>query len=220
MSKPALGPSAFNLLEEIQGNNNREWYLAHKKEWEKELRGPFADILDTASEELQASPLPYSGGSHTMFRQNRDIRFSRDKSPYQTHVSGLLTRSGTKDERNGVIYLQVDAFGGFMAAGFYMLQPKELAPIRDRIIAKPEAFADMTAKLASAGLELSSEYSLTAMPRGYEAHADSPLAEALKLKSFIVRQNLSREDWTGGRIVGRLASFTIAATPLFRYMAA
>lgn len=83
------------------------------------VRFPFLRLIDGLSATLRSSGIGLSGGSKTIFRMNRDSRFSHDKSPYKTFTSGLLTRSATKDISGGVVYLHLDSKGGFMVEGLY-----------------------------------------------------------------------------------------------------
>jgi len=194
-------PKSFELLEALAANNEKAWYDEHRKEFETYLREPFGGVLELATEQLEDPSVPFSGGPKTLFRQHRDIRFSQDKSPYNTHVSGLLTPSGTKAEKEGIVYVHLDSSGGFLACGFYQLKATELAPMRDHILEKPAEFARVLKDLDQAGLALSDEGKLTAMPRGYGQYKEHKYADYLKLKSFIVQVELGRGAWLDGDIV-------------------
>lgn len=204
MSDLHFTPKAFELLEDLAANNHKEWYAQHRQEIEIYLRDPFARVLEETTQRLAQAKVPLSGGSRTMFRQHRDVRFSKDKSPYSTHVSGLLTPSGTKSEQEGLLFLQLDSSGGLMACGFYKLKTDQLTQIRDRILEQPDLFCRVLEDLDEAFLSLSDEDKLTKMPRGYEAHDKHLLAEYLKLKSLIAQTSLTREIWMSGDIVDRM----------------
>ncbi|NJL98792.1 MAG: DUF2461 domain-containing protein [Synechococcaceae cyanobacterium RM1_1_27] len=204
MSDLHFTPRAFDLLEELAANNHKDWYTQHREEIEIYLRDPFARVLEAVTQHLAQTKVPLAGGAKTMFRQHRDVRFSKDKSPYSTHVSGLLTPSGTKSENQGLLFLQLDSSGGMIACGFYKFKADQLAGIRDKILAEPEVFSRVLEELDEAFLSLSDEDKLTKMPRGYEAHAAHPHAEYLKLKSLIAQTSLSREVWISGDILDRI----------------
>ncbi len=180
---PNFTRKSFDLLEGLAENNEKTWYDEHRDDFEAYVREPFAEVLELASDRLSEIATPLSGSARTMFRQNRDVRFSKDKSPYSTQVSGVLTPSGTKAEKEGLIYLQLDSSGGMTACGFYKLKAAELAPIRDRIIEKSKVFSSVLQDLESAGLSFSDEDKLKSMPRGYEQHDEHEHVEYLKLKS-------------------------------------
>ncbi len=217
MTEAAMPASAFALLAELEENNTKAWFNAHRTRIRDEVQAPFAAILDAISAALSDSPLPLSGGQQTMFRMNRDIRFSADKRPYKAHVSGLLTPSGTKAEGGGVLYLHLAPQGGFIASGFYKLSPKALAPIRDRIVAQPDTFGAMLDSLHHASLDLSRELTLKSMPQGYSAFADAWFADYLKLQAFITRTELDRSAWRDGAVVARAAQIAEGSRQLFSF---
>jgi len=212
-----IDPRAFTLLAELDANNNKAWVDAHRGELKHLVQEPFAAVLEAVTARLADTELPLSGGKHTMFRMNRDVRFSADKSPYNPHASGVLTRSGIKDEMDGLVYLHMDATGGFVAAGYYRLPPKALGPIRDRIAARPALFRAVLDDLGSAGLALDRGHSLKAMPQGYSAHAGAWFAEYLKLQTFIVRRELEPALWVDGAVVDVVAEFALACGGLIEF---
>lgn len=210
---------AFQLLADLKADNTKAWFDAHRDAVKRELQLPFERVLEAVTDGLSGSDLPLRGGRQTLFRMNRDVRFSRDKSPYSTHLSGVLTPTGTKGEGGGLVYLQLDLDGGFLAAGAYKLDPKGLGPIRDAIVADPDRFRDLLAGLRAAGLALSEEMTLRSMPNGYKAHAEAWYAPQLKLQSFITRQALARSDWTSGAVIDRTIRFATACASLNRFVA-
>lgn len=208
---------AFELLAELEADNSKDWFDAHRDEVRQHLQGPFAATLEAISERLSSTDTPLSGSEKTMFRMNRDVRFSNDKSPYNTHVSGMLTQSGSKGEADGIAYLHLSTSGGFVAVGWYKLSPKELGPIRDRMVEHPGKLKAMVEALAKKGLELSEEQSLTAMPRGYSDHADTEIAPFLKMQTLMVQRDLPETIWTSDRLVGDVAELVVDCAPLLAF---
>lgn len=208
---------SFDLLKGLEANNDKAWYSKHKEDFEAYLREPFAEVLELASDHLSETAVPLVGSAKTMFRQNRDVRFSKDKFPYNTQISGLLTPSGTKAEKSGLIYLQLNASGGMMACGFYQLKAGELAPIRDRIIEQPKAFSAVLKDLEAAGLSLSDEDKLKTMPRGYDGYSDHEHAEYLKLKSLIAQTDLPKSAWLKSDVLDRLVEYGTGCASLFAF---
>ncbi len=204
---PNFTRKSFDLLEGLAENNEKAWYDEHRDDFEAYLREPFAEVLELASDRLSETATPLSGSAKTMFRQNRDVRFSKDKSPYSTQVSGVLTLSGTKAEKEGLIYLQLDSSGGMIACGFYKLKAAELAPIRDRIIEKSKVFSSVLQDLEAAGLSLSDEDKLKSMPRGYEQYDEHEHVEYLKLKSLIVQSSLPKSAWLESDVIDRIVEW-------------
>lgn len=214
---PGFTDRSFSFWENLEENNRPEWFKTHKEEFSEFVEAPFARVLEEASSRLDAAGVILKGGKETMFRLNRDVRFSQDKRPYKTNLSGVLTRSGNKKDAEGLAYLQIDAFGGFVAAGFYGLDPSRLTPIRQSIVKRPQEFATLLKRLRSSGLDLDRTDSLTAMPKGFSAFADHEHSAELRLKSLIVRQDFHREDWIRGHVIDRLVSVASAADELITF---
>ncbi|MEO1313726.1 MAG: DUF2461 domain-containing protein, partial [Pseudomonadota bacterium] len=203
MPQHGFTQESFRFLDNLAENNNRDWFHAHKATFKTLLETPFANLLEALSNRLEDAPRPLMGSKKTMFRMNRDVRFSEDKRLYKTHVSGLLTPSGTKSEFAGIYYLHLDTNGGTLAVGFYRQSPKQLAPIRKAMIERSEDFAEVLDQLKAAGLMLEQSDKLTAMPRGFEAHADHPHADYVRLKSLVCREDLTIETWISGDVIDK-----------------
>ncbi|MEN1728057.1 MAG: DUF2461 domain-containing protein [Pseudomonadota bacterium] len=211
--------SAFNLLGRLAENNNREWYHEHKAEFESVVLEPFSQMLEEISDELLAEDMRFYGGRNTMFRMNRDVRFSKNKDPYKTNIGGLLTPNGMKSGAKTFVYLHMDSKGGFAAFGRYKLKASALGPIRDRIIDNPNAFAEIKMDLKSNGLDLVREGALKSMPRGYSQHAEHRHADELKLKSMMVQISLKPSDFTSGQVVRRVVETALACREFIEFVA-
>jgi uncharacterized protein (TIGR02453 family) len=216
----AFDAQSFAFLEGLTVNNDREWFTANKEVFATRLERPFVHLLETLSNRLADAPRPLSGGRATVFRMNRDVRFSEDKRPYKTNLSGILTASGTKKEVGGIVYVQLDATSGFAAAGYYGLTPAELGPIRDAMIARARDFAAIKAGLAQAGRDLDRSDSMTAMPKGFAEHADHPHAAEIRLKSLILREDLGRDLWLSGEVTDTVERLARDAMPLLAFAGA
>ncbi|MGD9619659.1 MAG: DUF2461 domain-containing protein [Mycolicibacterium sp.] len=211
--------ATFDFLRGLTENNEKSWFDAHRDDYERYVREPFVATLEAAAEATVGGPLELHGGRQTMFRINRDVRFSKDKSPYKTAVGGLLTPTGDKREHNGVAYLHLAVGGGFLACGFHQLSPAQLTPIRDQIIERAEEFTAVLSRLADRGRALSDDDSLRAMPRGYADYADHQHAQYLRCKSFMLMQNLSQKDWLTGAVVDQTAALVADGAELIAFVA-
>ena len=208
---------SFQLLEELHDNNNREWFHPHKQEIRDLLQDPFADLLEATTAKLKNARRPMIGSKQTMFRINRDVRFSKDKRPYSEHVSGLLTPSGSKKDDSALLYAHLAADGGFIASGFYNMETKVLNLFRDRIIEDAKLFRTITRKLLKAGYEFEPFEPLKSMPRGYSQYADHEHAAYLKLKSFVITKKQTREVWIDGSIVKQLTALHKSSGDLYQF---
>ena len=210
---------SFKLLEQLRDNNNREWYLAQKAEIDEHCRGPFIFLLNCLTQELSDHSIRLSGGKQTMFRLNRDVRFAKDKSPYNHHISGTLTRSGMKNEQGGIVYLRLDPTGGRLGAGSWRLNAKRMGAIRDHILGDAEGFHQIVDNLSKSGLEFDQAEVLKNMPRGYSQYAEHDLAWALRMKNFAVTRPMNRKGWTADGIVDLICKFVRDVTPVLNFAA-
>jgi uncharacterized protein (TIGR02453 family) len=211
-------PPAFAFLRGLAEAQNREWFQAHKAEYQAHVYAPMAALLAELGFILHQRGLPLqSDPKRAVFRIHRDVRFSHDKRPYKTHIGAALTRSGVKMSP-GLLYVHIDPEGCFAAAGFYRPEPRALAAIRDAIAEAPQAFAGVTRRLAGAGLDLSpDEEALKRTPRGFEHVTDAATLDALRRKSWIVRRKLTRAQVARPDLAAPIADFAIAAKPLLDF---
>ncbi|WP_380164744.1 DUF2461 domain-containing protein [Jannaschia sp. R86511] len=204
---------------ELEQHNDAAWFDAHRGTYKSCVQAPLAALLEELTARLSDAPVPLRGSRATMFRINRDVRFSKDKRPYNTTASALLTPSGTKAEDAGLLYLQIGSEGGFMAAGLHSPAPARLAPLRDRIVEAPEDFEQVVEDLGAADLALGTDAQLKTMPRGYAEHAEHPQAWALRLKTFIVQRPITAELLLSDDLAERVEEFARDAAPLLMFVA-
>ena len=177
-----------------------------------------AALIGAVSAELAAREIPLEGDAkRSAFRIHRDVRFSKNKSPYKTALGVVWYRQGSGKDGAGVLYFQLSPRDCFMGAAFYMPEPEVLACIRESIRVRPEQFLAVERALAARGLSMSGEDALSRMPRGFEDMKDSPVADALRLKNFVVRGRLSQDDVAGPGLVGKIADFAADGLPLLRF---
>jgi uncharacterized protein (TIGR02453 family) len=210
-------PGCARFLSELAANNERAWFVEHKPIYEAKVRGPLASLVGSVSLALAAHDLPLQGDpKSSIFRVNRDVRFSKDKRPYKTAASAVWTRDGTKKSQ-GLLYFQIDAAGAFVAAGFYGPDPEQLHALRTEIADKPRAFLDIEAQLERAGLALSTEHALTRLPRGFDVETAGEVAHAIRCTSFVVSRPISLSDAAKPELVDALAGHAAAVMPLLRF---
>jgi uncharacterized protein (TIGR02453 family) len=211
--------TSFHILGQLEQNNTREWYEENKKALKQQVRDPFAGMLGIATMLLEGSRYPLRGSDKTMFRQNRDVRFSKDKTLYKTNVSGMLTRTGTKEETGGVVYAQIGPRGGLIAAGYHQLATSDLNKVRDRMIADADIFGELLEGLVAKGYPLSRNNTLKTMPRGFKQFEDHRHADLLKLKGYTVGAEAPAASWTSGDIVERLVRLAEVIGPMNAWIA-
>ncbi len=203
---------AFEFFAKLKRNNRREWFAERKPLYEETLLAPMLLLVRELAVALHAKGLPLEPARRSpVHRIYRDIRFSNDKTPLQTHISSALYREGDK-RTEGVIYLHLDAKQPFVAAGFWQPKTAHLRRWRQSLAADPKALLAFAKKMP-----FDLQDTLARMPRGYEQYADSQAAPLLKLKSFLVRRDLPQAEFYSRAILKRLVQFAQQAEPLLRY---
>jgi uncharacterized protein (TIGR02453 family) len=125
---PILSQAYFDFFEELALNNERDWFHANKKRYERDVKEPFLRLVEAVVASLHDSEpdLGLVPSKQMLFRINRDIRFSKDKKPYKEHLSASVSRFGTKDKLYPGHYLQVSSGESFLAGGAYWFEEKEM----------------------------------------------------------------------------------------------
>jgi len=214
-----FSPEGLAFLSGLAEAQNRDWFEAHKAIYERELRQPMAALVNAlgfafAVHELDLACDP----KRAIFRIHRDVRFSKDKRPYKTHIGASLTRSGEK-LAPGLVYIHIDPTGSFVAGGAFRPEPPLLHKLRLRIRDRQEEILAITADLAAKGLTLSDDEALKSRPRGFEDVDDADAIALLKLKSLITRRDLPQDlVMDGDRLIAAIVTFTQQVYPLLRFV--
>jgi len=209
-------PAALTFFRDLAANQTKTWFEANRAAYETEVKLPLAALIGEVAGRLAAKGLVFSGDAkRAMFRLNRDVRFSHDKSPYKTHAGAAMTRDGVKTSP-GVLYLHIDPEGCFVAAGFYHPEPEALGRMRQALVAKPDRWRDVIKALKKHGLELDREDALARAPKGYDP-VPAAVAEDIKLKSWVVSSKLAEERVFSPGLVGDVVDFALAAAPLLEF---
>lgn len=217
ITPPGFTNRTFDYFEGLAAHNGKEWVHANADTFDAVIDAPFAEVLAALTDRLSDAEVPLTGSSDTTFRMNRDVRFTKDKSPYSTHRAAVLTPSGAKDEDGAVLYLHLAADGGFAFCGWHAMEAGELEPMRRRIIDRADAFDGVLAALDKAGLALDRADALTSMPRGFEDMDGHRHAGIVRLKSLGLRRDLPKVAWTSGDVTDRVEELARGAMPLLRF---
>jgi uncharacterized protein (TIGR02453 family) len=213
-------PSLFRFLEELRAHNDRAWFAAQKARYERDVRDPMlAFIRDVGpglagvSRQVRADPRP-SGGS--LFRIYRDTRFSKDKTPYKTHVAAHFRHRAAKDVHAPGFYLQLAQGEVFLGAGLWRPEPAILLTVRQALAAKPALWRRAVGGAAFRRLCRLEGDVAKRPPRGFDA--GHPLIDDLRRKDFVAVQRLPEKDALGPRFLERFVSFCRAAAPLNAFL--
>jgi uncharacterized protein (TIGR02453 family) len=210
--------AALEFLRGLASNNEKPWFEAHRDTYESAVRTPATALVAAVGAELAQRGVPLAGDPRrSMFRIHRDIRFSKDKSPYKTNVGIVWYRPGGSKPGGGVLYFHLAPEGCFAAAGFHQPDPEPLDCIRERIRIAPDRFLALESDLTAAGLQLSRDNVASRMPKGYEDLKASPVEHALRLRSFMVHRDLTPKQVHGKHLASTIAALGADALPLLRF---
>jgi uncharacterized protein (TIGR02453 family) len=192
---PYFDGATFKFLQKLSRNNNREWFTANKARYEASVRGPALALITDLAEPLAAiSPkfraVPKAVGG-SLFRIQRDTRFSNNKLPYKTWIGLRFFHERGRDGDAPLFYLHIEPGNSFVGGGLWHPQTAALRKIRDYLIANPMSWKALCAQAAERGFAWGGE-SLLRAPRGYEP--DHELIEHLKRKDFVLSRELSDDE--------------------------
>jgi uncharacterized protein (TIGR02453 family) len=210
-----FGKQALPFLKALDFHQSREWFKENRALYESELETPRGDLVEALTIAFAAKGLPFKGDrKKSVYRIYRDVRFAKDKSPFNKHVSALLTPSGEKREEEGSFFIKIGLEGCFMAVGFYLDDAARLKAFRNNIVTWPDKFREMTAALKKGKLALETDGALKRMPKEFEAFTEPILAQALKLKHFYVSEKIDPALITTPKLIDISVDFAKRAMPL------
>ena len=188
-----LSKDTLQFLDDLKANNNRDWFLDNKKRYEtfkKDYQHLVADLLD-AMKPLDPS-LEMLEVKNCTFRINRDIRFSKDKTPYKSHL-GIWLSSGAKGLNRSGYYIHLENGSSFIAGGLYCPEANDLKKMRKEIAYFYEDLEtilnEKEFKKEFNDFDRDEKNTLKNPPRGYEK--EHPAIDLLKLKSFESSQKIN-----------------------------
>ncbi|CAM4016539.1 DUF2461 domain-containing protein [Flavobacterium weaverense] len=211
-----LSKETLQFLDDLKANNNRDWFLENKKRYEafkKDYYQLASDLLD-ALKPLDAS-LEMQEVKNCTFRINRDIRFSKDKTPYKSHL-GFWFSSGAKGQNRSGYYIHLEKGASFIAGGLYCPESEDLKKMRKEIAYfhedLEEILEEKNFKKEFKDFDRNEKNTLKNPPRGYEK--EHPAIELLKLKSFESSQAIDLSAVAKKDFVAVMSKKLIALKPL------
>ena len=211
-----LSKDSLQFLDDLKANNNRDWFLDNKKRYDvfkkdyQQLVGDFLDAMKPLDPSLEMLEV-----KNCTFRINRDIRFSKDKSPYKDHI-GVWLSSGSKGMNRSGYYVHIARTGSFIAGGFYCPEAEDLKKVRKEIAYFHEDLEEIinnkNFQKEFGDFDRNEKNLLKNPPRGYEK--DHPAIEFLKLKSFETSQKFNIEEVLKEDFVAKMTKKLIVLKPL------
>ncbi len=232
-TQPYFTPHTLRFLRALARHNDREWFHAHKADYEQHVKLPcLALVSDLAlplrsiSEVLVADPRPVGG---SLFRIHRDIRFSRDKQPYKTYAGMSFFHRATRAQARGGdaagepgrldapgLYLHLEPGASFIGGGIWHPQPRTLKRIRDFMIDNPQSWKHATRRRSFAADFALSGDALVRAPKGYRP--DHELVDDLKRKDIVASAPLSDADLLSTSLASLLVRRYKLMAPLLEWL--
>jgi len=227
-------PEAIQFLVDLAANNERSWFQPRKAEYERLLKEPLEQLIAALAERFEARSIPLRADpAKSPFRIYRDVRFSKDKSPYKTNMGASFPYVGEAAGGPGAT-ARSEIPMVHSSGGYFHLQPGEIYvgggiwhpdkpwidAFRRRVADDPDEIRGLIAEkgFKSTFEKLSDDgHSLQRVPQGYAA--DHPAADLLKMKDVVFGRRLSDNDAMSPGLPDLLADTYAAAMPMFRYLA-
>jgi uncharacterized protein (TIGR02453 family) len=197
--------AALGFYAGLEADNTKAYWTDHKAQWEAQVREPMLALVDALEEEF---------GEAKLFRPNRDIRFSADKSPYKTHLGAFAA-----SQPGGGYYVEISATGLKAGGGFHAHSTAQTASLR-RAVDSPATGPELESLLEGLrrkDFEVRGEKVRTT-PRGYAA--DHPRIDTLRYKELMIIRDFGDPDWLGTkRALTRVRDAWRAVRPLNEWVA-
>jgi uncharacterized protein (TIGR02453 family) len=207
----------FAFLRELAANNDREWFTANKARYVAEVQEPALAFVEDVGMRLgEVSRHLVADTRKSVFRIYRDIRFSKDKTPYKTHVGIQFRHERTRDVHAPGFYVHLEPGSVFVACGVWHPDRDTLHAIRTAIAAKPARWTAVTEEIAGT-FRLGGE-SLKRAPAGFDP--EHPLIDEIKRKDFIAVADLSEADAIAGDFLDRFIGVAGEAGDFMRFLCA
>jgi uncharacterized protein (TIGR02453 family) len=215
MSVVSIKKQSVDFLKVLAGNNDRDWFNSHKDLY-LEAHGniiSFADALLTEMNKHDHIETP--SGKKSVYRIYRDVRFSKVKTPYNTHWSGSFRRA-TKKLRGGY-YFRIEPGNSFVAGGFWGPVPDDMKRIREDIDFNSDAWRNLIADRAFVNTfgKVRGE-KLLSTPGGYAK--DHPAIDLLRYKQFILKYEFTDDEVCGPDFVHKANGIYIKMRPFLDFM--
>ena len=214
-----LQSSTLKFLRSLQKNNNKAWFEKNRNVYE-EAKTDFLSMVEKLIPGIAGFDITIADqlAKNCVFRINRDVRFSKNKSPYKNNMAAYFNKAGKKGNGAGY-YLHIEPGKSFAAAGIWQPEPADLAKIRQEIDYNfndwKKIFTNTPFKKNFAkGLDVSNI--LARPPKGYEEH--NPAIAFLKLKSFVIRHPLTDEEILDKAFVKNVVKVLEAAYPVVSFL--
>jgi uncharacterized protein (TIGR02453 family) len=212
MQNKVITPAVFSFLKKLEKNNNRDWFTENKKEY-KGLESEMKSFFNSVGEEVKTHD---EIERVKVFRIYRDVRFSKDKTPYKINFSSSLSRAGAKLRGGYYIHVQPNN-GSILAAGFWGPEKKDLLRIRKELEVDASEFRQIigSKKLKSIWGDLVGQ-ELKTSPKGFDK--EHPNIDLIKKKQFIFTRTFTDKEVLDSGFINEVNKSFKAIRPYFDLM--
>jgi len=179
---------AMQFWHELAAEMSKDWFVANKQRYQSVWVDPMLALLRTIARGLASTYRPFALAEPGVLRIYRDLRFSRDRTPYKTHIAGIIRLKGDAIAEAGtaVLYLQIGIDGDYAGVGAYQFDAAKVARWRRAVVGAPgRVLLQTLARLRRKGYEAGGYEHTERVPKGFAP--DHPRAELLKYKGLICR---------------------------------
>jgi uncharacterized protein (TIGR02453 family) len=218
MSTPRFTDRTLKFLRGLKRNNRRDWFIAHKDEYETHVREPMIAMIERLAEDFREfAPELVANPKASLYRIYRDTRFSPNKAPYKTHAAAVFPPRGLPKHEGAGVYFHISTEDVWIGGGMYAPQTPQLVALREHIAANVKHLRSIVESPAFRRKVGAIEGDrLQRVPRGYPK--DHEAAEFLKFRQFIAGRELPAAFATSPKFYGTVVSVFREVMPLARFL--
>ena len=215
---PRFTADTLRFLRALKRNNRREWFNAHRDDYETHVRQPMTVVVERLAHDFRAfAPELVASPKVSMYRIYRDTRFSENKTPYKTHVAAVFPQRGLPKHEGAGVYFHISPDEVWIGGGMYAPQTPQLQAVREHIatnVRRLRAIVESPAFRREFG-KLEGEQ-LQRIPRGFPK--DHEAAHYLRYRQFLAGREFPPAFATSPRFYGALVNAFKRAAPLIRFL--
>ncbi len=215
-----FSPKLFTFLRDLSENNDRDWFKAHQSDYESYVREPALDFITDFAEPLAKISEHFVADSRTvggsLFRIQRDTRFSKDKTPYKENTGMQFRHVMAKDVHAPGFYVHLQPGECYMGIGLWRPETKVAYAIRHHIAEHPAEWKKASRSKRFTDTFTVTGESLVRTPKGFDD--DHPLIEDLKRKDFIASRRLTQRQITSDHFMDDFTAYSKRAVPYMRFL--
>jgi uncharacterized protein (TIGR02453 family) len=215
-----LQVSTLKFLKDLKKNNNKPWFDSHRDKYE-EAKSDFETFIQSVIDRhgKKDETIKDLVAKKCSFRINRDIRFSKDKTPYKSNMGASINRGGKKSIFSGY-YIHIEPGKSFVGGGLWTPMPEETKKVRQEIDYCYDEFKSILSakkfKSVYGGLYEGEEVSLKKTPQGFEP--DNPAAAYLRLKSWLAMKEFTDSEVNSREFLQKTLQAFEALQPMLRFI--